>query len=53
MLFPVTSIAIALASAQADDNPLLPEGEAERMSPRPVDADGARFVAGKGLEFKS
>ncbi len=40
------------SSALAGDT-LAPSWEAERLSNRPVDTDSAKFVPGKGLEFKS
>lgn len=39
-------------SVHADDT-LAPDWEAERMSKRAVDTGSAKFVPGKGLEFKS
>ncbi|MFT5680230.1 MAG: phosphate-selective porin OprO/OprP [Myxococcota bacterium] len=46
-------LSLLVAGTAAADDTLAPEWEAERVSKRPIDAEAAQFVPGKGLEIAS
>ena len=50
---PLTILGLLMATTANAGDTLAPDWEAERVSKRPVDLEGAQFVPGKGLEFKS
>ena len=49
----LSAIGLLVFNTAAAEDTLAPDGEAERVSERPVDLEAAKFVPGKGLEFSS
>jgi phosphate-selective porin OprO/OprP len=49
----LTLFGLFLAGTASADDTLAPDWEAERVSKRPIDIEGARYVPGKGLEIAS